>query len=113
MLRCPRRVSASSARPERAAELWRSRLREEGGVGTDSSSSVRRTRSSRGAFRGGAAAFFARRAGAAVRFARALRVGRFAERDAADRFLGFAADFARRVRDRPRRPPFEDRKGGG
>src|SRR5438034_887566 len=44
---CLRRLSASSSRPVLAAEPWRSISRDDGGVGTNSSS-VRRARSRRG-----------------------------------------------------------------
>jgi len=93
-----------SARPDRAAELWRSMFSDEGGVGTVSSR-VRRARSSRGAFRIGAgAAFLTARLGAAARAFGARLAGRFASRDAAARFLFAPAVFARRARTAPDRP---------
>jgi hypothetical protein len=50
MPRCFSIDSAISARPVRAADPWRSMFSEDGGVGTVSSTSVRRIRSRRGAF---------------------------------------------------------------
>jgi len=99
MFRCSDFVSASSARPDRAAELWRFMLRDDGGVGTVSSS-VRRARSSRGDFRLVLAwrfpAFLDVRPAALRAPALALdRLGRV--RDAL-RFLALAPTLARRER---------------
>src|SRR4051794_5748392 len=81
---CSRVFSAYSARPVRAAEPWRFMLSDEGGVGTMSSSRVRRARLRRGTLAAGAAARRLARGGLALRPGLAEVGARFA------RFPAFA-----------------------